>query len=425
MTTTVEPTAPPPALSTILNPGHLRLWSEADAFAAEEVAPHVARMEAAPGQVEREITDLMARRRWFALTVPRQYGGLGAGNVAKTVLIHRLARVSAASAAILQATHIPVGALLGYATHEQKMRWLPPVAEGSGLLTIAVTEPEAGGHIGGMETMAVHDGADWVLNGSKIHIGNSHLATAHLVIARTAPDGVRTSQALTAFLVEADSEGLTVQPHRPAIGLRGFSAGRLELADVRVPEDNVVGKVGQGMDIAQSSSILYGRPNLAAISLGVHDAAMESTVSFLQARHRYDGSLADIPAVHQRIGAMASRLGAARTLAYLAVHLLDQGIACDTELINAKYLGHRYAARSVQDAMELHAAQGLDGTGLLQRLLRDIQCTYAPAGTGMIQLLRLADDALGISPAPWSERLTTAAEATWARSDSDLNATPA
>ncbi|MGW4289588.1 acyl-CoA dehydrogenase family protein [Streptomyces sp. NPDC004673] len=418
MTTTV-----PPALTAFLKPGHRRLWQEADAFAAEEVAPRVAGMEAAPDQVERGVADLMAERGWFALTVPRRYGGLGAGHVAKTVLIHRLARVSAASAAILQATHIPVGALLNWATHEQKVRWLPPVADGSGLLTIAVTEPEAGGHIGGMETMAVRDGTDWVLNGSKIHIGNSHLASAHLVIARTAPPKVRASEALTAFLVESGSEGLTVQPHRPAIGLHGFSAGRLVLADVRVPEDNIIGEIGQGMDVAQSSSILYGRPNIAAVSLGVHDAVMETTTAFLQTRQRYAGSLTDIPAVHQRIGAMESHLRAARDLAYLAVHLLDHGVACDHELINSKLLGHRYAAQSAQDAMELHGAQGLDGSGLIQRLLRDIQCTYAPAGTGMFQLVRLADEALGIAPVQWSERL--AASAAWARSDSDLDPTPA
>lgn len=418
MTTTV-----PPALSTFLTADHRQLWDEVDTFAAEEVAPRVAHMETAPHQVEREIADLMAKQRWFALTVPKRYGGLGAGHVAKTILIHRLARASAAVAAILQAIHIPVSALLNFATHDQKARWLPPVADGSGLLTIAVTEPEAGGHIGGIETTAVHDGDDWFLTGSKVYVGNSHIAGGHLVIARTAPTGVRTSEAMTAFLVNADSEGLFVQPHRPAIGLRGFSAGRLDLAHVRVPEDHVVGEVGRGMDVAQSSSILYGCPNLAAISLGVHEVCMETTSRFLKNRKRYGGSLADIPAVHQRVGAMESRVRAARDLAYLAVHLLDQGIACDHELINSKFLSHRYAAQSVQDAMELHGAHGLDGNGLLQRLWRDIQCTYAPAGTGMIQLIRLADTALGTAPVQWSERLTPSKS--WARSDSDLDPTPA
>lgn len=195
------PATPPPALRPYLTARHELLWDEADAFTAEDIAPRAARMEAAPDRVERKVAELMAARRWFAVTVPAAFGGLGAGHVAKTILVHRIARVSAAAAAILQATLIPVGALLHFATYEQKGYWLPRVADGSLLLSIAVTEPQAGGHIGGIQTTAERAGNQWVLTGSKIHIGNSHLAGAHLVIARTADAGERTSQALTAFLV--------------------------------------------------------------------------------------------------------------------------------------------------------------------------------------------------------------------------------
>ncbi|MET9872281.1 acyl-CoA dehydrogenase family protein, partial [Streptomyces sp. NPDC006386] len=102
------PTPPPPALRPYLTARHNLLWDEANTFAAEHVAPRAARMEAAPGRVERKLAELMAARGWFAITVPAAYGGLGAGHVAKTILIHRIARVSAAAAAILQATLIPV-----------------------------------------------------------------------------------------------------------------------------------------------------------------------------------------------------------------------------------------------------------------------------------------------------------------------------
>ncbi|MEU7212616.1 acyl-CoA dehydrogenase family protein [Streptomyces sp. NPDC044989] len=180
------PTTPPPALRPYLGETeedvawHELLWHEADAFAVEHAAPRAVRMEAAPGRVERKVAGLMAARGWFAITVPAALGGLGAGHVAKTILVHRIARVSAAAAAILQATLIPVGALLHFATYEQKCRWLPQVANGSLLLSIAVTEPQAGGHIGGIEATAERTGNEWVITGSKIHIGNSHLAGAGL-----------------------------------------------------------------------------------------------------------------------------------------------------------------------------------------------------------------------------------------------------
>ncbi len=411
------PTTPPPALRPYLTARHDLLWQEADAFAAEHVAPRAARMEATPGRVERKVAGLMAAHGWFAVTVPPAFGGLGAGHVARTILVHRIARVSAAAAAILQATMIPVGALLNWATYEQKHRWLPRVADGSLLLSIAVTEPRTGGHIGGTETTADRAGEkEWVITGSKVHIGNSHLAGAHLVIARTAKAGVTASRALTAFMVESDRRGITVCAHRAGLGLHGFSAGRLDLDHVRVPEDNVVGEVGHGLDVAQSSSILYGRPNLAALSLGLHEAVVDTTTSYLKNRPRYGRVLSDQPVVRDRIGQMEAHLRGARVLAYQAVHCLDQGLPCDTDLINAKYLGHRWAMQSAQDAMELHGAHALDGDYVLHRLWRDIQCTYSPAGTGEVQRIRLADAALNEDHIiQWSERL--AAEAAWARPD--------
>ncbi|WP_327669437.1 MULTISPECIES: acyl-CoA dehydrogenase [unclassified Streptomyces] len=409
------PTTPPPALRPYLTARHELLWDEADAFAAEHVAPGAVRMEAAPGRVEREVADLMAARGWFAVTVPAGFGGLGAGHVAKTVLVHRIGCVSAATAAILQATLIPVGALLHFATYEQKGRWLPRVADGSLLLSIAVTEPTAGGHIGGIETTAERTGSHWVITGSKVHIGNSHIAGAHLVLARTAEPGVRTSQALTAFMVESDRPGLSVADHRPGLGLIGFSAGRLDLDHVRIPANNVVGEIGQGLSVAQSSSILYGRPNLAAVSLGIHEAVVATTTAGLKNRPRYRGTLSELPVLRDRVGEMEARLRAGRILAYQSVHLLDQGLPCDADLINAKYLGHQWAVKSAQDAMELHGAHGLDRDHVIQRLWRDIQHTYPPAGTGEVQRIRLADAAFDEDHIQWSERL--AAEAAWAQPD--------
>ncbi|MGW2556580.1 acyl-CoA dehydrogenase family protein [Streptomyces sp. NPDC001635] len=403
---------PPTALHPYLNAVHDRLWQETDTFAAEYVAPRAPRMEASPRKVERKIAQLMAARGWFTITVPAAYGGLDAGHVAKTIVIHRIATVSGATTAILQASQIPVGALVHWGSHEQKSLWLPQAADGTVLPSIAVTEPDMGGHIGGMETIAERNGEDWMITGSKTHIGNSHLARMHIVVARTATSEIRTSRALTAFIVEHNRKGVTVRPHRPGLGLHGFSFGRLDLDRVRVPATNVLGNVGQGLAVAQSSSILYGRPNLAAVSLGLHEATVHTTSHYLKHRPRYTGTLSDLAVVRDRLGDMEARLRAARTLTYQAVHLLDHGLPCDTDLINAKYLGHQWAVRSGRDAMELHGAQALAADYRLQRLWRDIQHTYPPAGTGEFQRVHLARSALHETPIDWSEKL--AAEAVWA-----------
>jgi alkylation response protein AidB-like acyl-CoA dehydrogenase len=368
-------------------------------------------MEASPHKVERELPQLMAARGWFGVAIPKKYGGMEAGHVAKTLLIHRLAVASAATAAILQATLIPVGALLHWATVEQKERWLPQVAEGKALLTIAVTEPDAGGHIGGIQTVAELTGKEWVITGEKIHIGNSHIAGLHVVVARTASSGMSASQALTAFLVEHRTKGLTVAAHRAKLGLHGFSAGRLILDRVRIPAANVLGDVGQGLYVAQSSSILYGRPNITALSLGIHEALVATTARFLSNRPRYEGFLSDQPVVQDRLGEMQGRFQTAQATAYNAVHLLDNRVSCDSELIGAKHTGHQLAAQSAQDAMELHGAHALDADYPLQRLFRDIQHTHPPAGTGEFQRLHLARTALGTAAPQWSEHF--AAESAW------------
>lgn len=404
----------PLALRPYLTPAHEELWAEAEEFAATHVAPRVPRMEAAPYKLERELPQLMSQKGWFGVTIPKEeYGGMGAGHVAKTVLIHRIGVVSATAAAILQATLIPVGAIHHWGTVEQKQRWLPKVAAGNLLVSIAVTEPASGGHIGGCQTAAELVGDEWVITGEKVHIGNSHLAGLHLVVARTARPGVTASAALTAFLVENRREGLSHATHRARLGLHGFSAGRLILDRVRIPPANVLGEVGQGLYVAQSASILYGRPNLTAVSLGIHEALVETTARFLNDRPRYDGYLADHPVVQDRLGEMQGRLQTALTTAYSAVHLLDSGVTCDSELIGAKHTGHQLAAESAQDAMELHGARGLDGDYDLQRLFRDIPHTYSPAGTGEFQRVHLAKTALGTPARQWSEHF--AADTAWSQ----------
>lgn len=391
-----RPVPPPASLIPFLTPDTERLWREADVFATDHIAPRITRMENARG-ADHKVAALLARLRWFGVTIGTEHGGMGAGSVARTVLIHRLARVSGAAGAILQASLIPVAALDRYGTDEQRTRLLPQIAEGSLLPTIAVTEPSRGGHLGGIETVAERRGTGWVIRGSKAHVGNVAIGGLHLVVARTAPKGVRTSEALTAFLVEGDRRGVAVRPHRRQLGLRGFSAGRLDLR-VEVTQDHVLGEVGNGAAVAQHASTTAGRPNITALSLGLHEALLETTRGFLTTRPRYGGTLTDLPVLRDRIGGMRARLHAARVLAYQAAHLQDLGLPCTDDLMAAKLLGHQWALESGRDAMELHGATGLDEEGLVARLWRDVQHTYAPAGTGEVQRLRLAQNLFDESP---------------------------
>ncbi|TMR30882.1 acyl-CoA dehydrogenase family protein [Actinomadura geliboluensis] len=383
---------------------HRDLRKDVRAFAEGDVAPRVAEMESSAA-FDHVLPTRIARQGWIGVTIPGEYGGMGAGHLAKTIVIEELARVSGAAGAIAQASQLGVAKILHFGTEQQKQRWLPPIAAGACLPTIATTEEGSGGHVLGMRATARRDGDHYILNGRKQYVGNSHVADVHGVIVRTGDADTRPSKSLSAFLVRADLSGVRLIPHQPAMGLHGFSFGDIVFEDVRVPICDRLGEEGDGLDVAYSSSVLYGRPNLTAVSLGIHQAIVDSTVEFVTTRVRYGAPLADLPTIKHKLGLMQHRLLTARVAAYHAVHLLDHGEPCDGELMSAKYGNVEAAMDSARTAMEIHAAAGLRSGREAQRYYRDAACIYAPAGTGDIQLLRLAETALGIEHGPqWSVR---------------------
>lgn len=380
---------------------HDRLRERVRAFAEEHVRPRIPDMEASRS-VQYELSKLIARQGWLGVTIEERHGGMGMGHLAKTIIIEELARVSGAMGAMVQASQLGVAKIMHFGNDRQKKTWLPAVAAGDCLPTIAVTEPDSGGFVLGMETTAERDGDHYVLNGGKTFVGNSHVGDLHGVVVRTGPG----SRGLSAFLVEADRPGFSLGEHKPAMGLHGFSFGELIFEDCRVPAANLLGQEGDGLSVAYSSSVLYGRPNLTAVSLGIHQALVEETTAYASERHRYGRPLYEVPTVKHKLGRMQSRLMTAKLAAYHAVHLLDRGLPCDAELMNAKLINVEYALDSARNAMEVHAACGLFTDRPVERYLRDAHHIFAPAGTSDVQLLRLAEVALGLSKGQWSERLS-------------------
>jgi alkylation response protein AidB-like acyl-CoA dehydrogenase len=363
--------------------------------------------------IERELADEIAAQGWIGVTIPAAYGGMGLGHLAKTIVIEELARVSGAMGAMAQASQLGVAKILHFGSKAQKQQWLPSIAKGDCLPTIAVTEAGSGGHVLGMQATATRDGRDYVLNGAKVYIGNSHIGHLHGVVVRTGLG----SRGLSAFLVESDRPGVRLEPHAETMGLHGFSFGTVVFEDCRVPMANRLGEEGMGLHVAYSSSTLYGRPNLAAVALGIHRAVVEETVAFCSERQQYGKPLSALPSIALKLGEMQSRLMTARLTLYHATHLLDLGLPCDAELMNAKLINTEYAIDSARAAMEIFAARGLHAQHQIERYLRDAYHIYAPAGTSDIQRLRLAEFAAGANRGQWSVRLANLARL-------DVNAAP-
>ncbi|GAA2502168.1 acyl-CoA dehydrogenase family protein [Streptomyces gobitricini] len=382
---------------------HHQLRRHVRHFAESEVRPLIPAMEAARS-VHRDLSRRIARQGWLGATIGRDYGGMGVGHLGKTIIIEELSRVSGAMGAMVQASQLGAAKIVHFGSDEQKKTWLPAIAAGECLPTIAVTEPESGGHVLGMTATAVRQGDEYLLNGRKVYVGNSHIGDLHGVVVRTGSG----SKGLTAFLVEADRPGVRAGDQKPTMGLHGFGFGELVLDNCRVPVANRLGDEGDGLAVAYSSSVLYGRANLTAVSLGLHRAILEETTRFCAERHRYGEPLHELPTVKLKLGRIQSRLMTARLTAYHAVHMLDAGLPCDAELMNAKLVNVESALDSARDAMEIHAAAGLFTDRPIERYLRDAHHIFAPAGTSDIQLLRLAEAALGTAKGQWSEQLADA-----------------
>lgn len=379
---------------------HEMLREQVRNFAQERVAPRVARMESTR-QVDVELSALIAAQGWIGVTIPAVYGGMGLGHLAKTIIIEELARVSGAMGAMVQASVLGVAKILHFGSEAQKKLWLPLIAAGRCLPTIAVTEAVSGGHVLGMSGRAVRDGDEYVLDGTKVFVGNSHIGDLHGVVMRIGPG----SGGLTAFLVEATRPGVRLEAQASTMGLSGFSFGTVVFEDCRVPVENRLGREGDGLKVAYSSSTLYGRPNLAAVALGIHRAVMEDTIAYCERRELYGAPLSDISSVAMKLGGMQSRLMTAKLALYHASYLLDKGLPCDADLMNAKLINAEYAIDSARAAMEIFAARGLHSGYRIERYLRDVYHIYAPAGTSDIQRLRLSEYAAGSSHEQWSVAL--------------------
>jgi alkylation response protein AidB-like acyl-CoA dehydrogenase len=343
------------------------------------------------------------------VTIPREFGGLGLGHLAKTVIVEELSRVSGAMGAAAQASQLGVAKVVHFGSDAQRRYWLPRFASGESLPTIGVTEPDSGGHVLGMAGTARREGDDYVLNGRKWFVGNSHIGDVHGVVFRTGEG----SRGLSSFLVESDRPGFRTGDVGRQMGLRGFSFGELVFEDCRIPAANLLGRESQGLDVAHSSSTLYGRLNIAAVALGLHVAIVEDTARFAEERVLYGKPINQLPNIALKLGDMQSRLMTAKLAAYHASHLLDHGKSCDAELMNAKLINTEYALDSARNAMEIFAARGTQGEYGIERYLRDASCLRPPAGTSDVQRLRLGQFASGAYGREWSAELSAEASRAW------------
>jgi alkylation response protein AidB-like acyl-CoA dehydrogenase len=377
-----------------LAPDHVLLRDTIREFMTEEVAPLVDEHEKArrfPAEVVRRIGEL----GWLGINVPERWGGAGMDTLAYAIAVEEIGRVWGSLGLIVAAhTSLGCGPLLIAGTDEQRDRFLPPLASGAMLGAYGLTEPMAGSDAGGTRTAARRDGDDWVIAGQKRFITNAGQAGLYILTARTGSneDG---SARISAFIVPADSPGFGVGRLEEKMGLHASATGELQLDGVRVPAANLLGEEGAGFK-SFLKVLDGGRISIAALALGLAQAALDAAVPYAQTREQFGRPIGSFQGVAFMIADMATEIEAARALVYRAAWLKDQGRDYGLASAQAKLFASEVSSRVTNAAIQVHGGYGYIEDYKVERFLRDAKLTEIGEGTSQVQRLVIARRILGL-----------------------------
>ena len=365
--------------------------STAREFARKDLAP-VAAEANEEGRFPDGIYAKLGELGFLGMTLPEEYGGVGFGNMSLVLVLEEISRVCASTAVTLSVHNsLTNAAILKWGKEELKRTFLPRLATGEILGAYALTEPSAGSDVSAVRTSAEKRGDEYVLNGTKLFISTGNKAGAIVVFARTDPDD--RTRGMTAFLVEPSFEGFSVGKEEDKMGLRASTTVELVFEDCRVPAANVLGEVGEGMQIALAL-LDGGRIGIAAQSLGIAQAALDEAVIFARGREQFGKRIVDFQGIRWKIADMATDLDAARLLVYRAASLRDAGEPVGREASMAKLFASTAANRIAYDAVQIHGGVGYTKEYLVERLFRDARVLEIYEGTSEIQRLVISRNVL-------------------------------
>ena len=319
--------------------------------------------------------------------VPEEYGGAGLSSFDGMLMGEELSWGCAGIAVSIVANSLGAGPVILAGTDEQKAEWLPPLLESPILCSFGLTEPNAGSDVSGIQTTAVRDGDEYVINGSKMFITNAGHAAWIVVFAST--DKSQGHKGLSAFVVPTDLEGVTVEKHLDKMGQRATDTSAIAFQDVRVPVKNLLGEEGEGFKIAMRT-LDHTRPGTAAGAVGVARAAYEYAVEYSRTRVQFGQPIAMNQGVNFLIADMATEIEASRLLTWKAAWLFDQGERATLQSSFAKRFASDTAMKVTTDAVQIFGGYGYIKEYPVEKLMRDAKLFQIYEGTSQIQRLVIA-----------------------------------
>jgi alkylation response protein AidB-like acyl-CoA dehydrogenase len=360
-------------------------------FVLKEIQPWVKESDDA-GKWPESFTTKLAEMGLLGIIVPQEYSGAGYSNVDYVIILEEISKVDP-SVGLVVAAHnsLCCNHLILYGSEEQKTRYLPRLAMGETLGAWALTEAEAGSDAAALKTRAVKKQDRWVLNGSKMFITNGSLAEVLVVIAITDPEQGR--RGISSFIVEKGMEGFQVGKKEDKLGIRAADTSELVFEDLELPEENLVGREGEGY--RQAMGVLDGgRVSIAGFSLGIAAGALDASLKYAKERVQFKQPIADFQAIQWMLADGYTELDAARLLTYRAAFLEDQGKVIPKESAMAKLFASELAVKASSQAVQIHGGYGFIKDYPVEKFYRDSKLATIGEGTSEIQRWIIAQQVL-------------------------------
>ncbi|MBI2846371.1 MAG: acyl-CoA dehydrogenase family protein [Chloroflexi bacterium] len=362
-------------------------------FVKREIAPVSSNMENAD-DYPFQIVEKMKEMGLFGCTIPQEYGGMGLDYTTYAMIFEEICKGWMSVSGIIGTHSIMSYIVYTFGTEEQKKRFLPLLAKGEKRGGLALTEPNAGSDVQAIQTTAVKDDDDYIINGTKLFITNGRYGNTFALLAKTDTKAQPPYKGISCFIVEKGEPGFTVGRDLDKLGYRGLDTCELIFQDFRVPATNLVGlKEGAGFSHVMSG-LEVGRINIAARAVGVATAAFEAAIRYSQQRQAFGKPICQHQVIQIKLADMATKIEAARLLTYHAAAKKDMGERCDLEAGMAKLFASEVCGEVTMEAMRIHGGYGYIKELPLERYYRDAPLMIIGEGTNEIQKLVIARNLL-------------------------------
>ena len=351
----------------------------------------------------KETVEKMSKYGFMGIPIPKEYGGQGCDILTYAMCVEELSKVCGTTGVIVSAhTSLCADPIMSFGTEDQKKKYLPDLASGKKIGAFGLTEPGAGTDAQGQQTKAVLDEEthEWVLNGSKCFITNGKEADVYIVIAVTGKveKRGRMMKEISAFIVDKDAPGFTFGTKEKKMGIRGSSTYELIFEDCRIPEENILGKKGQGFKIAMHT-LDGGRIGIAAQALGLAEGALERTVEYVKERKQFGRAIGAFQNTQFQLADMATKVECAKLLVYKAAlkkdeYQKDGKTSYSVEAAQAKLCAAEVAMEVTTKAVQVHGGYGYIREYDIERMMRDAKITEIYEGTSEVQRMVISANLL-------------------------------